>query len=40
VRHILTTARIGITKAAERPLRYVIEGNEFVSGPKNLNMAK
>jgi DNA-3-methyladenine glycosylase len=35
VRRILTTPRIGITKAAERPLRYVIAGNEFVSGPKN-----
>jgi DNA-3-methyladenine glycosylase len=34
VRRIVTTPRIGITKAAERPLRYVIAGNEFVSGPK------
>jgi DNA-3-methyladenine glycosylase len=34
---ILTTPRIGITKAAERPLRYVIAGNEFVSGPKIRN---
>jgi DNA-3-methyladenine glycosylase len=33
-RRILTTPRIGITKAAELPLRYVIAGNEFVSGPK------
>lgn len=31
---ILTTPRIGITKAAGLPLRYVIAGNEFVSGPK------
>ena len=28
---IVTTTRIGITKAAEWPLRYYIEGNEFVS---------
>lgn len=40
VRRILATPRIGITKAAERPLRYVIAGNEFVSGPKRLNVAK
>lgn len=38
VRRILATRRIGITKAAGRPLRYVIAGNEFVSGPKILNM--
>jgi DNA-3-methyladenine glycosylase len=34
VRRVLTTPRIGLTKAAERPLRYVIAGNAFVSGPK------
>ncbi len=28
------TVRIGITKAAEHPLRYVIAGNPFVSGRK------
>jgi len=33
-RRILITPRIGITKAAGLPLRYVIAGNEFVSGPK------
>ena len=31
---ILVTPRIGITKAADRPLRYVIAGNAFVSGKK------
>jgi DNA-3-methyladenine glycosylase len=40
VRRILTTPRIGITKAAERPLRYLIAGNEYVSGPKRLALAK
>ncbi len=29
------TKRIGITKAAEEPLRYIIVGNEFVSGKKH-----
>jgi DNA-3-methyladenine glycosylase len=38
VRRILTTLRIGITKASERPLRYLIAGNEFVSGPKTGNL--
>ncbi|HZQ91457.1 MAG TPA: DNA-3-methyladenine glycosylase [Terriglobales bacterium] len=32
-RRILTTPRIGITKSADEMLRYVIEGNPFVSGP-------
>jgi DNA-3-methyladenine glycosylase len=32
VPRIRVTPRIGITKAAERPLRYVIAGNAFVSG--------
>ena len=31
---IAITARIGITKAAEMPLRYMILGNNFVSGRK------
>lgn len=30
------TPRIGITKAAERPLRYIVPGNAFVSGKKML----
>jgi len=33
---IAVTKRIGITKAADRPLRYLIDGNKFVSGPRNL----
>jgi DNA-3-methyladenine glycosylase len=36
VKKVLATPRIGITKATERPWRYVIPGNPFVSGPKNL----
>ena len=31
---IAVTRRVGITKSAEHPLRYIIAGNEFVSGPK------
>jgi len=34
---VVTTVRIGITKAAEEKLRYVIDGNPFVSGGKRLN---
>jgi len=35
---VLATPRIGIRKAADLPLRYLIAGNEFVSGPKALNI--
>ncbi len=31
---IVTTTRIGITKAEKLPLRYLIAGNPFVSGPR------
>lgn len=34
---IVTTPRIGITKAADLPLRYLIAGTPFVSGPRSLN---
>lgn len=33
VPRVIVTPRIGITKAASLPLRYVIAGNGFVSGP-------
>jgi len=33
-RGIRTTPRIGITQAAEKPLRYLLEDNPFVSGRK------
>ena len=34
---ILVTPRIGITKAADKSLRYLLSGNRFVSGPKLLS---
>jgi DNA-3-methyladenine glycosylase len=34
---ILVTKRIGITKDADRPLRFIERGNPFVSGPRRLN---
>jgi DNA-3-methyladenine glycosylase len=33
-RSVILTPRIGITKAADLPLRYILENNLFVSGPK------
>jgi DNA-3-methyladenine glycosylase len=33
---VMVTPRIGIVKAAELPLRYLIAGNPFVSGPARL----
>src|SRR5208283_5986614 len=33
-KNIQTTPRIGISKAVDRPLRYILAGNAFVSGRK------
>lgn len=33
---LAVTKRIGITKSADLPLRYIAVGNKFVSGPKKL----
>jgi DNA-3-methyladenine glycosylase len=33
---VTITARIGITKAAEKPLRFIVAGNPFVSGRKSF----
>lgn len=33
--HVLLSPRVGITKAADRKLRYTIAENPFVSGPKS-----
>jgi DNA-3-methyladenine glycosylase len=37
---VMVTARIGITKSADQPLRYLIEGNPFVSGTRLLRTAQ
>jgi|SRR5882672_2946513 len=34
VRRVIVTPRIGIAKSAAMPLRYLVAGNRFVSGPK------
>jgi DNA-3-methyladenine glycosylase len=39
VERVIVTKRIGITKAADLPLRYLIAGNRYVSGPTRLNSA-
>ena len=35
VQRVTVTPRVGITKSADHPLRYLIAGNPFVSGPKS-----
>jgi DNA-3-methyladenine glycosylase len=37
-RGIRITARVGITKAVDHPLRYILAGNRFVSGPKSTRL--
>jgi len=37
---ILVTRRIGITKAADKPLRYIVAGNSYVSGPKAVVLVR
>jgi 3-methyladenine DNA glycosylase Mpg len=33
---VSATRRIGITKAADWPLRFLVEGNGYVSGPRRI----
>jgi 3-methyladenine DNA glycosylase Mpg len=33
---IAVTPRIGITQCADLPLRFVIRGNSYVSGPRRM----
>jgi DNA-3-methyladenine glycosylase len=35
---VAVTKRIGITKSADLPLRYIVPGNKFVSGPKGSRL--
>jgi DNA-3-methyladenine glycosylase len=37
---VMVTTRIGITKSADQPLRYIIRGNPFVSGARLLRTAQ
>jgi len=36
---VATSTRIGLTKAAELPLRFYVRGNAYVSGPRSLSPA-
>lgn len=37
LKEIAATPRIGISKAVELPLRYIVKGSPFISGRKSLN---
>ena len=36
LKDIVAAERIGITKAAEQAIAYIIAGNPYVSGPKSF----